>query len=81
MEGQFNFWFQIELELELVEVDSNWLCDFFDHCFSPISLFKERAKKTKKCDGSNHHPDVNQINILKLLVNAFVQPSKKDYRI
>lgn len=36
---------------------------------------KERANKTIKCDGSNHHPGVNKINIPKLLVNAFIQPT------
>jgi hypothetical protein len=44
MEGQFNFWLEVELELELIEVDFYGICGFFDHCFSPVCLFERKGK-------------------------------------
>ena len=48
MEGQFSFRFEIEMELELIKVDSYEPCGFFDHGSSLTTLFEEKGKKNKK---------------------------------
>ena len=48
MEGQFSFRFEIEMELELIKVDSYESCGIFDHGRSLMNFFEKKRKKNKK---------------------------------
>jgi hypothetical protein len=48
MEGQFSFRFEIEMELEMIKVDSYKPCGFFDHGSSLMNFFEKKGKKNKK---------------------------------
>jgi hypothetical protein len=44
MEGQLTFWFEIEMELKLIQVDPDELFGFFDHCLSPKDFLEGKGK-------------------------------------
>ena len=60
----------MQMQLELIKVDSNKLGGFFDHCLDS----KIEAKGKKKVNGSNHQLAADHINISALLVNELMQP-------
>ena len=45
MEGQFNLRFEIEMELELIEVDLYRFLGSFNHFVGPMKLLREMANK------------------------------------
>jgi hypothetical protein len=59
------------MELELIKVDLYRFLGSFNHFVGPMKLLREMAIN-KNCDGSNHHQNLDQINILKSLVNDFI---------
>jgi hypothetical protein len=44
MQGQLIFWFEIEMELELIQVDPDGLSGIFDHCLGSKDLLEGKGE-------------------------------------
>ena len=52
MQGEFNFWFEAQMELELIKIDSNKLGGFIDHLPIPTIEGTDKWKKVSRFEPS-----------------------------